>query len=189
MNRARRKRLFVAIPLEARVREACARCAERLREAGVSARWVTPANYHVTVAFLGPVEAERVSELSAALRATVAKVAPFALPLDRVGGFPSTRRARVIWCGCGQPNVAFAQLCRDVQAALEPFDLHFEPHLDPHVTLARSTGTVLPQQTAAPARDAHAQSLVLFESFTQRDGARYVALESFPFGRRRAQPA
>ncbi|MEA2689972.1 MAG: 2,3-cyclic 3-phosphodiesterase, partial [Candidatus Eremiobacteraeota bacterium] len=93
----RRRRLFVAADLDDTARAACASVAERLRAKRWFGKWVPPENYHLTVAFLGGVDDERVAEILAALRAVAPRIAPVEVPLDTVGAFSSERKPRVAW--------------------------------------------------------------------------------------------
>ncbi|HWT04433.1 MAG TPA: RNA 2',3'-cyclic phosphodiesterase, partial [Xanthomonadales bacterium] len=87
-----RRRLFVAADIDDEARAECADVAERLRAAEWAARWVAPENYHLTVAFLGGVDDERVAELTAAVRDAAACVSAFDVPLEIVGAFPNARK-------------------------------------------------------------------------------------------------
>jgi 2'-5' RNA ligase len=177
------RRLFVAADIDDEARAACAHVAERLRASGWPARWVAPENYHLTVAFLGGVDEERVPGVIAAVRSAAAERSPFDIALDAVGAFPSARRPRVAWAGPAVEVPAFAALCGAVRGALAAFGFAFELHADPHVTLARGEGRLpLPEIDAPRTAPQRIQALTLYESFTERTGARYVALERFALG-------
>ena len=178
-----RRRLFVAADIDDDARAACARVAEELRAKGWPGRWVAPQNYHLTVAFLGGVDDERVADMTAALRDAAARVRPFDVPLDTVGAFPNVRKARVAWIGPAAGVPVFAALCGAVRHPLAALGFTFEPHADAHVTLARSDGRVaLPAVEAPRILPQRIAALTLYQSFTERTGARYVVLERFPFG-------
>ena len=145
-------------------------------------RWVAPANYHVTVAFLGSVDEALVDRIVAALRALVPQLEPLDVPIDAVGAFPDARRARVAWAGPAEPVPAFAALCRLVRDALAALDLRFDQHADPHVTLARAVGlrAELPYVEPPSTPSLRIGSLTLYESVVAPGGARYDALEWLP---------
>src|SRR3990172_3077032 len=84
-----RLRLFVACELSDEVRDALAAVQDQLRSAGAGRlRWVRPEGIHVTLKFLGEVEANRVDAIRAALRPAGE---PFSIRLRPagLGGFPS----------------------------------------------------------------------------------------------------
>ena len=180
-----RRRLFVAVDLDERSRAECAAVAERLRAAGWPGRWVATENYHLTVAFLGGVDEERHDDVRAALSDAASRLAPFEVPLDAVGAFPNARKPRVAWVGPAEPVPAFTALCEVVRRPLAGLGFTFEPHTDAHVTLARSDGRMLLPSVPSP-RSAHVHVgvLALYQSFTERAGARYVVLERFPLSSR-----
>ncbi|HEX3548851.1 MAG TPA: RNA 2',3'-cyclic phosphodiesterase [Candidatus Elarobacter sp.] len=175
------RRLFVAVALDEATRAACAAVAEHLRGEGWHARWVQPENYHLTVAFLGGVDADRVDDVAAAVRDVAAGVPSFEVPLDAVGAFPHERRPRVAWTGPAHAVRAFGTACGVVRSSLVARGFTFDDRADAHVTLARADGFA-PLPSVAPPRDAvvMAEAMTLYESFTERGGARYVALERFP---------
>jgi 2'-5' RNA ligase len=174
-----RRRLFVAAELDDRARGACARVAERLRAQGWPGRWIAPENYHLTVAFIGGVDEERVPAVSAALRALAPAQPGFVLALDAVGAFPGPRRPRVAWAGPHAPPAGFAALCGAVRAALTELGFAFDERTDPHVTLARADGRTPLPEVAPPAALVRVERLTLFESVTAPEGARYTPLERY----------
>lgn len=132
-----RWRCFVAVPLDASIRTAL----ERAREAWldrpdlVGLRWTDPAAWHVTLAFLGDVDAPMVPAVAAATGAVGERHGPMRLPAAGVGAFPTPGRASVAWYGIGDPRSGLAALARDLGSELgvqvgDPFR--------PHVTLARA---------------------------------------------------
>jgi 2'-5' RNA ligase len=178
-----KRRLFVAAELDEATRSGCAALAERLRAKRFEARFVVPPSYHLTLAFLGGVDEERLGEISAALRDVAPSLAPLALTIDTVGAFPDRRRPRIVWAGPAGPVPAFATACGVVRSALVAHGFSFDRHADPHVTLARSDGrSALPALEAPHALPLAIDALTLFESHTAPSGARYDALERFQLG-------
>ena len=175
-----RRRLFIAAGIDDAARAACARVADGLRAAGWSARWVAPENYHLTVAFLGGVDDERIAEVVAAARDAAAGVRAFHVPLDAAGAFPNARKPRSAWIGPAAVVPAFGALCAAVRGPLAALGFTFQEHADAHVTLARSDGRVaMPAVEAPHIAPQPIASVTLYESFTERTGARYVELERF----------
>ncbi len=174
-------RLFVAADLDDASREACAGVAGSLRERGWPGRWVAPENYHLTVAFLGSVDPARLPEVLEAVRVAAPRVTAFEVPLDTVGAFPNARRPRVVWVGPGVPVPTFGTLCSVVRSELAALGFTFEPHADAHVTLARAAGPTVALPAVDPPRIAPLRiaELTIYESFTERAGARYQVVERF----------
>ncbi|MBI1736634.1 MAG: RNA 2',3'-cyclic phosphodiesterase, partial [Candidatus Rokubacteria bacterium] len=74
-----RVRSFVAVLLDEPTRAALAARVEHLRAVAPGVAWVAPANLHVTLKFLGGVDAPRLDLVRAALDRAVAGAAPFTL--------------------------------------------------------------------------------------------------------------
>lgn len=182
-------RAFVAVLLDDAVRAALARAVEQLRAVARDVAWVAPANFHLTLKFLGEVPETRLAELTAALAAAAAPLASFGLDVQGLGAFPSLTRPRVIWAGTGEGAPALAALAARVEAALEP--LGFPPEARPwsgHVTLGRVRVPRLQPALAAALRAGAAHPfgrlavvrVSLMQSQLARSGARYAELAAVP---------
>ena len=146
---------------------------------------MAPERYHLTVAFLGMVDENRLDDIASTVRAAAAAATPFELPLDAVGAFPSPEHVRVVWAGSRDPQPAFAALCGNVRGALHPLGFTFEDDAVPHVTLARADGSQRLPSVAVPHGVAiEVASLALFRSISEQGGSRYVVLDRSPTGPR-----
>ncbi len=107
-GRAPGRRLFVGVPVATGVAEqlagACESLARRAQLQGVALRWVAPATYHVTLKFLGWTRAEATPAILQALERAAAQVEPFRWKAARLGAFPSTGKATVVWAGAEDPG-------------------------------------------------------------------------------------
>lgn len=149
------------------------------------ARWVPKENLHLTLAFLGRVEDERVGEISAAVADALQGHVDFAVRLGALGAFPSVKRARVVWAGLDDPTGGLAGLADSVGAALEPLGFQREARaFRPHVTLARlkTPGQVDVSETLEPIAFP-VERISLFESRLGRPHAVYSQVATFPFRR------
>jgi 2'-5' RNA ligase len=178
-------RCFVAIDLATGVRAAIARAQTRVRTAAAHAdvRWVDPAQFHLTLRFLGAVAGERVPAVSAALETAVAGSPPLALAAAGLGGFPSLKRPRVLWAGitAGVPDLV--RLAAAIDRGLAP--LGFPPEVRPfrgHLTIGRVRSPRGGGELAAAVGAAGAPEfgswtvpeVVLYESRLRPAGAVYV---------------
>ena len=131
-------RCFVALVLPAELREAVAGHFAREGRRVPGVRWVAAANLHLTLQFLGEVEAERISALREALEAAVSGHAAFRLGLRGAGAFPSAERPRVLWVGAGEGTAQASALGASVAAALAPLGFPAEERpFVPHLTVGR----------------------------------------------------
>jgi len=183
-------RAFFCIPMEPDVARSIARLAATLKaRIGTRASWVLPENYHVTLRFLGQIEPELTIDLERIAHCVTERLTSFAVPLDRLGAFPSADRARVLWIG-GDAPPQFLGLASSLQHELAGLDFPRErrPTIA-HVTLARLKGradAAVPRALAtAEAPDGlttRADRLVLMQSELTPTGAVYTPLFTARFG-------
>ncbi len=128
-----RWRCFVAVPIGDSLRLALAGVVAGWKDEGL--RWTDPANWHLTVAFLGLTDPARVASIEAAMREVASRYGPMHLRTGGLGAFPSPGRARVLWYGVEDPAGELAALARDLHSEL---GLEVAGPYRPHLTLARA---------------------------------------------------
>jgi 2'-5' RNA ligase len=136
---------------------------------------VTPANYHLTLAFLGNVPDERLPAIMAAARAL--EVPAFDLTLDRYGTFEA---AQVLWIGPAEAPAPLRLLAGEIghlmaEVAELPTDLR---PFHPHVTLARKVRNPPELKPPRPVTWP-VDGFALVESETDPAGARYQVIATF----------
>lgn len=171
------KRLFVSIELPESVTGSLAELDPQIR--GV--RWLARRQMHLTLAFLGKVNAELQEMLAEKLRGISWK--RFFLPLKGLGTFPTKGWPKIIWIGVGTGHPHLFQLHKRVQEAILATGL--EPDLrsfHPHVTLARcrevAPATIRPFLKSHADFDAgliHVESFCLNSSELTPNGSVYTA--------------
>ena len=132
-------RAFIAVELPPAAREAVEGVVRDLRSrTGDGVRWVRPEGVHLTLKFLGDIDAGSVPTISEALDRCAASAAPFDLFLEGVGVFPNARRPRVIWIGLGGALEPLLALQQSVERELEELGFASERRpFTPHLTLGR----------------------------------------------------
>ena len=78
----RKRRLFVGVALDETSRAACAAASQELQKTGFAAKYESAEKLHVTLAFLGFIEPQRVDAIAARLAPCAAKTTPFAVTLE-----------------------------------------------------------------------------------------------------------
>lgn len=143
-------RLFVAAELPEPLLDALAETSASLR-GSVRGRYVGSDLFHVTLAFLGNVEASRIPLLETLLAEACSGHHPFETSLGALGSFGKKARA-TLWQGFVETD-SFALLARDVRDALREAGFEFDGKgFIPHVTLMRNADLasgVLPMPTVA----------------------------------------
>ena len=101
-------------------------------------RWVNPGNVHLTLKFLGNVDAAVIPCLVESVQAAVGGSGPFRLTLGSLGAFPNPARARVVWVGLDGAVDALLDLQRRVEQAATAMGFAEEQRpFAPHLTLGR----------------------------------------------------
>lgn len=181
-------RLFVAVTLGETIESQATAAIQRLKALAPRARWVPPTNLHLTLSFLGQVEAERVLAIEEALSRVSTAHTPLVLSIEGGGSFGAPSHPRVLWAGVGGDTKALEALQADVVEALKP--LGFEPeHPDytAHLTLARAKVPQGDRELAECVRvlrgekwgEARVDRLILFESL----GGKYHPRAEAPLSR------
>src|SRR5262245_5668081 len=122
-TRPERYRLFITIALPDGVKRAIETSQNELRAAlpSTSVRWTRPEQFHLTMKFLGGVEAQRLDALNDAMRRACAGSGDLQLRAARIGVFPGARRPRVVWTGVDDREGRLAALQRSIEAATASF--------------------------------------------------------------------
>lgn len=178
----------MAIALEPAARREIAAALRPLAAGGAAVRWVRAENLHLTLAFLGEIDADALAPIDERLAPLAATFAAERLVLAGVGGFPASR-PRVLWLGVEGGRTWFVTVARAVRAALEDDLGIMLDRRDPaaHVTLGRVNRperALLPALTSAFAGRAiasRAERITLFSSAPGPGGPAYRAEREWPF--------
>lgn len=169
-------RLFVAAELPTELFEALAETQAALR-ACVAGRYVAPDQFHVTLAFLGNVDAWRTEDAARAIEVACANHNPIEVQLAEFGSF-GRNRAATLWQGFAK-NSALNALAQDVRNALAQAGFAFDAKkFLPHVTLMRAANLedgTLPTPTCASGT---IDTVALFSSDLSGPRPVYSALHS-----------
>jgi len=139
-------RLFVALNLPETVRKSLAACVRPLQSMGFALRWMTAAQVHLTLKFLGDVEPEREGDLVAALGRACTGARPVTLSLGGFGVFPHYDRPRVVWVGVA-PEPALELLQHRMEQEFAPLGFPTEARaFRPHITLGRAGTAASPRR-------------------------------------------
>ncbi len=183
-------RLFVAVPVAEPALDALGRLLDRYRRTDWPVKWVGRDGLHLTLKFLGQVEAERVEDIGAVLRRAAEGTPRLTLALTELGAFPAPRRPRVLWVGL-EADPALELLVDRLETGFEPLGFPKEGRpFRPHVTLGRvREGERLPPEAfreweqRPPAAAVPAAAGVRFESRLSPAGASYTRRLAVPLGR------
>ena len=184
-------RVFCAVELPDELRTAAAAHAARLRGEfeGVKASWARPASLHVTLKFLGEIEAARVEDLSRAARAAAEGFEPFELAVGGTGTFPGRGAARTLWLGVEDVSGRLARLQTRLEDECEAAGFPRESRaFRPHLTLARLRASKealalseAHRRTPFGPHAFHVKEFVVMRSELAPGGSRYTPLSRHGF--------
>lgn len=94
-------------------------------------------NWHITLAFIGELEDEKLESLKSLLQVFQWGDA-FKVSIRNFGAFPSLEEGRVLWLGCEKGAQALTTLAETLRRQLDDLGITYDPKpFVPHVTLAR----------------------------------------------------
>ena len=175
-------RTFIAIELEAQIRDNIQAIINHLKKKGGNIRWIKPQGMHLTLNFLGETPHHAVPDIETALKNTMAPYTAFPLRVKGVGVFPPrTKRPRVLWIGITQ-NSELERIKEAVEQALEALKFPRETRkFHPHLTLGRvksydQMDLILDELMRLQDKEfgeMRVEKIILFESTLKPSGAEY----------------
>ncbi|WP_055105702.1 RNA 2',3'-cyclic phosphodiesterase [Paenibacillus ihumii] len=131
-------RLFIAVPLPDEVKNRLNDWCQKRQDELKFRKWVHPADYHITVQFLGDTPSSRVQAILEGLREAVSGIEPFQLEAAGIGAFGRPAQPRVLWSGVQGDLAALHGLQSRVTAVNTRLGYVAEERpYAPHITLAR----------------------------------------------------
>lgn len=187
-------RTFVAVEMSPDVRSRAGELIEELRAAPVKVKWVDPKNMHLTLKFLGDVDAREIPRVCEKVIEAAAEVAPFELEIAGAGAFPHAGRPSTVWLGVTKGTEEIIALQELVEAGLAELGFRAESRrFEPHLTIGRvrrgtravgELGRLIRDHADFPAGRVAVKEAVVFSSDLQPTGPTYQALGRAPLGKK-----
>jgi 2'-5' RNA ligase len=174
-------RLFIAAIIPEEIKKEL--LSQKLRKKfGENLRWTLSQNLHLTLAFLGWVEKEKIEKIKKILRETMSKISSsYFLKLTKISLGPDPKKPRLVWAE-GKANNEFLNFVEKLKQELikEGIFVDQKHSFRPHLTLARAKGKDLWGKKIEEKIDLifPIKEIALMESQLKREGAEYVVLES-----------
>lgn len=132
-----RRRIFCALTFTDEERELLAGVRDQVMAGLAKGSPSRTENLHLTLAFLGMLDAEEEEKAEAALRAAAASSGPVTIMLGNLGSFGSRRHASVVWRGIASSQ-GLMELQSRLVSELKERGLGMEDRpYRPHITLVR----------------------------------------------------
>src|SRR5579859_595523 len=188
-------RTFIALDMHASVQRALGQILERFARPLPNLRWVDAASIHLTLAFLGELDDDRLALAMEATRAATHDFPVFDYRLTTPGIFGTPQQPRVIWMGVEDRPLAqlhgspMQRLHQILNRELERrgFETEKRP-FSPHLTLARVKQPLTPAEQQTLQRLLHSKQeqatsnlyraahLNVMKSELSRAGSKYTVL-------------
>jgi 2'-5' RNA ligase len=183
-------RLFVAAWVAETMRREAEGLLEKLRSSDADVKWVEPKNLHLTIRFLGSIDASDVARINDRITQDVESCSPFSFGLGRLGCFSSRGNPRVIWAAVEPGGKELVDVAARVDRGLvnlgvvEPEAREFKAH----ATLGRSRSprradrlVRLLEELSFRSAPELLKEVSLVESKLTPRGPEYVTRTRFPF--------
>ncbi len=188
-------RSFIAIELPVELKREISRLQEQLK-AGSRApvRWVSPENIHLTLKFLGDIDAAVIDDIKDALQEAVWGISAIRLGAEGLGVFPNNTRVQVIWVGLSGEIDRLQKLQQSIDKELAKLGFPAEKRgFSPHLTIARlrdrananerqDMGRLVENTRFQSSLDFSVTSIHLMKSQLTREGPIYSRLGSVNLG-------
>ena len=177
-------RAFIAIGLDEVIRARLAEAQERLRAARASVKWVKPELIHLTLKFLGEIEADAVEGIMGVVAQAAEGIGPFDVRVAGLGAFPPRGAPRVVWAGM-EEDARLATLQQLLEAGLEPLGFPAENRpFTAHLTLGRvkdprhagALRTLVEAEASADFGTQRVAEILLMQSVLSPSGPTYTPL-------------
>lgn len=183
------KRLFFAVDLPLKTLSTAQSLIDKFGVPSAHVRWVHAKNLHISLKFLGDVEAQTIPSLCAKAKEAVSGFGEMSLSIEGMGLFPNNTKPRVVWFGIKGATKQFARLesrlsenieCLGFPAAERPFT--------PHLTIGRVKSASARGELIRLVHNNHdlkvgeapVKVIHIYESRLGPGGSVYTKVESFP---------
>ena len=179
-------RAFIAVQIDAEVIDRISAAISELKPSVPGVRWAAPANFHLTLKFLGDVEETQIARIGATLETQLHPFPRFTINAKGLGVFPDLRRPKILWVGLAGSELA--SLVSRIETALKPLDFAPEKrNFTPHLTIGRwrqtdrapkTLGEILRSWKEYPFGSTNVDEVVLFQSVLKPEGAVHARLKT-----------
>lgn len=134
-------RTFICVEIPDSIKERIDHLQKTLKAIEAQVSWTRASNIHLTLKFLGAVDATRIQKVTSAVQRASVGISPFEIEVSGAGCFPSPRSPRVLWIGLSEVPQALKQLSANLEDELAREGFAREKRkFSPHLTIARLRG-------------------------------------------------
>ena len=134
-------RCFIALPVDAEIRQGVRELVTSLKELPTRISWVRSENLHLTLRFLGDQREGNLPSLKAALQSACKGISAFTIHYKTLGAFPPKGGPRTLWVGVSGELEVLHRLNDNLARELERMGiLPDKRSFSPHLTIGRVRG-------------------------------------------------
>lgn len=183
------RRIFIAINLSENIKQELAQFQKKWP--ALPCRWLEKQTLHITLAFLGHLNEERLSHVFEIIEKKAEQNKPFSITLNRICYGPGKKiPPRLIWAQA-ENSKEFFKLQKDLEKELYNLKIHSKSKPQAHITLARIKKwnwqriepEERPEVNLPISIEIPVHSIELMESHLKRTGAEYKVLKSVPLSK------
>jgi len=167
-----RVRVFAAVKLDGAIKREIAGVSSEVEKKSGGGRYADPANYHITLEFIGETNKESLSKIHRAMDDAAADTESFEIKIEGLGLFGKPQRA-IVWLGVSLGRTKLIELDKKLAVRLEEAGFKTDgKDFNPHVTIGRTVdcGDILENIKSGNWMQ-RVESIVLMES-TRENGKR-----------------
>jgi 2'-5' RNA ligase len=131
--------VFLAVPLPDPIKQQISEWSQQIRKLLSFKKWVLPADYHITVKFLGGIDEETLVKLKPLISEIMVTQSVFSLQVERLNTFGKGSSPRILWAEVKGELNALHILQKRVDQATQCLGFASENRpYTPHLTLAKN---------------------------------------------------
>jgi len=130
-------RCFIAIDIPEPIKREIGKLIDVLKKYDADVKWVSAANFHLTLKFLGNTPESSIPGIKMALSSIVSSYQPFCIKIIGTGMFPTRKNPRVCWVGIEGSDI-LKKVKEDIENSMLQFGFKKEDKdFNPHMTIGR----------------------------------------------------
>jgi len=171
-------RTFIAIELPQDIKDSLSALQDKLKTAPAEVRWVKHENIHLTLKFLGEIDAKQLDKIKLILQEVARDHHEFKTRVSTLGVFPNLNYPRVIWVGLDKNDEPVQKIVQDLEEKIAKLGIAKEKRtFTSHITIGRvKLGKFIAPENQA-SREFTVHKITLFKSTLTPGGPVYEILQ------------
>ncbi len=180
------KRFFIAADIREDIKLVIYKYALKHFSGSDNIRLVPPENLHITFKFIGSMEINKIESVKKTIKSSISSFRCFKYSMGKkINAFPCIRKAGVLIIGIKEGADRLFEIYNVIESKLEELGIPKDRRaFTPHITVARIKKPLNIERSVVPdlpifEEYVECNSISLYESILQRNGAKYINIERF----------